>query len=96
MPRIVCHHKEKFNVFSTVSDAFHHDNALSLEELRSEYKGEVDGFTSASLEKQVERAIEMGVGLNGYHSLSELLEANRAGPSEEHLSVAECISRFLS
>lgn len=96
MRRVICHHNGKFNIFSTVCDAFLYDNALSLEELRSEYMDEVEGFTSASLEKQVERAIEMGVGLNGYNSLGELLAANRAGPSEEHLSATECISRFLS
>ena len=56
MPRVICHHNGKFNIFSTVCDAFLYDNALSLEELRSEYMDEVEGFTSASLNEQVERA----------------------------------------
>ena len=96
MPRVICHHNGKFNIFSTVCDAFLCDNALSLEELRSEYMDEVEGFTSASLNEQVERAIATGVAHNSYGSLGELLAANRAGPSEEHLPATECISRFLS
>lgn len=95
MTQIICHHKGRYNFYSTISDGFRYVSSLSLEQLTQLIEDEQGQSGIEKLPERLRRAHQKGSSaLNS--SLEELIEANRAGDNEEYLSLDECIRRFLS
>lgn len=98
MSGIICHHKGKYNVYSTVADGFYFESALSLERLQSWVQSEYGAKGLAELPARLERAHKNGHSSMVFidEDLDRFLLCNRAGDNEKHLSTSECIKRFLS
>jgi hypothetical protein len=98
MMSVICHHKGKYNVYSTVSDGFYFESGLTLEQLQQWVKDEYGLKGLASLPARLKRAHEKGHSsiIDGGEDLNGFLSCNRAGVGEKHLSTAECIKQFLS
>jgi hypothetical protein len=88
MTQIICHHKGRYNFYSTISDGFRYVSSLSLEQLTQLIEDEQGQSGIEKLPERLRRAHQKGS--------SALNEANRAGDNEEYLSLDECIRRFLS
>lgn len=96
MPNVICHHKGKYNLYTTIADGFCYESALTLEQLEQVIKERQGSDGIARLPERLERAHIFGhSGLFG-GSLNELLLCNRAGENEKHLSYEECINKFLT
>lgn len=95
MGNLICHHKGRFNIYSTVSDRFMLRGSVSLEELERIYKEEFGNAGLRELKVRVDRACV--TGCSGYgETLESALVCNRMGEDESKLPYEECIKRFLS
>ncbi len=96
MGAIICHHKGRYNFYSTISEGFRFVSSLDINQLKWLIKEEEGSSGLAALPARLERAHENGnSGLSG-GDLDELLCCNQAGKNESHLSTEECIEEFLS
>ena len=95
--KIICHHKGRYNLYTTIADGFCYVSSLSLEQLESLTKEEHRQSGLNQLPERLERAHKAGhSSLIDSGDLDAFLCCNRAGDNEEHLSTDECIKRFLS
>ena len=97
MANIICHHKGKYNIYSTIADGFIYEPSIGLNVLNRIIEIQFGKSGVSSLPERIERAQK-----NGHSSLTDdpgldgFLCCNRAGDNEEFLSTSECIKRFLS
>ncbi len=94
---ILCHHKGRYNLYSSIADGFIYNSSISLEQLNRIIEIQYGKTGLSSLPERIERAQKNGhssrvddPGLDGF------LCCNRAGDNEEFLSTSECIKRFLT
>lgn len=96
MARIICHHNGKYNIYSSIADGFLYERGLTKDELEQAIQEELGRRGLDDLPRRLERAHQTGHSSMEGGSLEEFLHCNRAGDNEEHLSVDECIRRFIS
>tara|TARA_R110000851_G_C13085040_1_gene566205 strand:+ start:189 stop:491 length:303 start_codon:yes stop_codon:yes gene_type:complete len=96
MATIICHHKGKYNLYSTISDGFVFKSALLLHQLEGWYKKEYGDSGMCNLPPRLQRAHEKGTSSLDDNSLEDFLICNRAGVDEATLSLEDCISQYLS
>ena len=97
MANIICHHNGKYNFYTTIADGFCYVSALTLEQVYEVVKEQSGQSGIDLLPRRLDRAHKNGhSSMLGEESLEEFLYCNRAGENEEHLTVDECIRRFLS
>ena len=101
MGHIICSHKGRYNVYSTVVDTFLFDKSMSLEELQ-EYTKEEFGLSGLrELSVRVKRADEKGTSCIFNTSLADAIASNVCGSDNDddgdpNWSVDRCIHKFLS
>jgi len=95
MAEIICYHNGKYNIYGTISDSFFFDKPLTLETLTEYIQFKYGDAGMRKLPERLDMAHESGcsslIGMN----LKELLECNRAGEDEEHLSYEDCLRLFF-
>lgn len=99
MPRIICHHESRFNLYSTISDTFVFRCSITLCQLKKYIKyaeGAEGAIGLRALNEPIKRAVYSGTSFTWHDDLDDLLTENRAGQDEATLSTEECIDRFLS
>lgn len=96
MPSIICHHKGRYNIYSTVSDGFRFVGSLDRNQLEQLTKEEYGKQGLEQLADRLVRAHQSGTSSINPESLDGLLCCNRAGENEAHLSTEQCIKQFLS
>ncbi len=96
MPRIICHHEGRFNLYSTITDAFVFSSSITLSQLKQYIKEEEGNVGLRSLDEPVNLAVCCGTSSTFHDDLDDLMTENRAGQDEAALSTNECIDRFLS
>lgn len=96
MPRFICHHEGRWNIYTTVADGFCFIRSLSIDELRAWYQEEYGRHGLDNLQPRIDRALVKGTSSLIHDSLEQMLDCNRAGENETELTAAECIRRFLS
>jgi hypothetical protein len=92
---IICHNKGRYNFYSTISDGFRFVESINLKQLQDLIKEEDGTNGLKKLPERLERSHDQGTSMFDMN-LKELLEENRAGEDEKHLSYEECIKTFLS
>lgn len=93
---IICHHKGRYNFYSTISDGFTYPSSISLEQLRMVIRNIYGGSGVVLLEERLHRAHAYGTSSLPDETLDDFLCINRAGENEKHLSTEECIDQFLN
>ena len=96
MADIICHNNGRYNLYSSITDSFRFDNAITLKELKSAIFLEFGETGLSGLPARLNRAHKQGVSALGYISLKDFLRGNRAGENEKELSYQECLSQYLS
>jgi len=96
MASIICHHKGRYNIYSTISDGFIWTESINLEQLEEYIKEELGNKGLKDLPSRLKRAHGHGHSSIPYCSLGNFLCCNRAGAAEVHLTTQECIERFLT
>ena len=97
MPIYIVHRDGAFNMFSTISDTFAFERALTRSELEAWYLTEHGRRGMDELPGRIERAIATGgSGHSLFDGLDWMLATNRAGENEARLSEDECVRRFLT
>lgn len=96
MPRILCHHEGRFNLYSTISDTFVFSSSITLSQLKYCIKEEEGNQGLRSLDESIKLAVSCGTSSTFHDDLDDLMMENRAGKDESQLSTRECIDRFLS
>ena len=95
MSGIICHHNNRYNFYSEVSDSFRYESSLSRGQVESYIKAEHGQDGLNRLPDRLKRAHDHGCSATD-NSLEELLICNRSGKDEEELSFDNCIKIFLS
>lgn len=97
MPSFICHHKGRFNIYSTVSDGFKWENSVDEAQLTEWYTEEYGRRGAEELPPRLQRAKEHGTSsLSWQRSLADLLYTNRAGDNGKRMTIEDCIKRYLS
>lgn len=96
MASIICHHKGRYNIYSTVSDRFKFDSSMNLQELKEYIKEELGRKGLEKLPRRLKKVHKRGHSGFPPDSLTDTLCCNRAGENETTLTTQECIERFLS
>jgi hypothetical protein len=91
----IIHHNGAYNIFGTVADGAHYENALTLDQLRAVIKREHGKAGLDYLPQRLGRAHLTGCSGLG-HSLDDCIAQNRQGPNESHMPRDEFIARFLT
>lgn len=96
MTQIICQHKDRYNIYCTVSDGFRFVSSIDLDQLKAviELEQGIDGLFK--LTGRILRSAKNGHSSTSGESLDDFLCCNRAGEDESKLSTDECIDRFLS
>ena len=96
MSRIICHHKGRYNLYSTILDSFLFVSSINLEQLKQITEEESGYRGLVGLDERLVRAHKFGNSAHFQEDLGSFLCCNRAGENEECLTTEECIKRFLS
>ncbi len=92
----ICHHKGRYNIYSTISDSFWFKRGLTLAELTDAIKEEYGQQGLRDLPDRLERAHKCGhSAYDEGDNLANYLNCNRAGKDEACLSFEECIKQFF-
>jgi len=95
MALYICKHKERYNLYTTIADGFWFKKSISLEQLKKFYREKYGSDGMNGLEERLARASETGTSAYD-ETLESTLGINRAGKNEKHLSLNECIEKFLT
>lgn len=96
MGQLICHHKGRYNIYTTVSDGFYWEPSISLEDLEKYTKDQYGAVGLHELPQRLKRAKEKGVSSHIDKDLSAAIGLNHAGKDGKRLTYNECIERFLS
>lgn len=96
MSEIICHHKGRYNIYGTASDAFRFVESISLDQLKGLIKQEGGDRAMSGFDKRIDRAHRNGTSSFIHMSLNDFLCVNRAGKDEANLSTEQCIEQFIS
>ena len=95
MPRVLIGNKDKYNIFSTISDAPIFDEGLSEEELREWYQSEYGKSSMVEFENRLQRCKEKGTSSQIDTDLESVICCNRAGVDEAFVPYEEFIKKYL-
>lgn len=96
MAHIICYHKKKYNIYSTIIDKFLFSKSLSLVELEEHIK-ETQGTDGVScLPARLKRAHTKGTSCVLSEDLEEALSCNHIDADGKALPLKDCIEKFLS
>ena len=87
--------KDKYNIFSTISDSPIFDEGLSEEELREWYQYEYGKSSMVEFENRLQRCKEKGTSSQIDPDLKSVICCNRAGENESFVPYEEFIKKYL-
>lgn len=96
MGQLIIHKDGAYNLYTTIADGPCYERALTLEELTEVIRLDLGEQGLRELPARLERAHKSGCSHIGGWTLEECLSANRAGPNESRLPVAEFIATYLT
>ncbi len=95
MPTVIIGHKEKYNMFSTISDGCYFEEGATEDELREWYQAEYGKSSMAEFENRLKRCKEKGTSSQIDPDLESVICCNRAGKDEAFVPYEEFIKKYL-
>jgi hypothetical protein len=90
MPSFICHHNNRFFMWSTITDA-PTTGAMTLPEFEDWYRVRFGSEGMNTLPDRIARAVKNGTSSHEGESLRDMIRGNRAGPREGCLSFKKII-----
>lgn len=94
--KTICHHNDRYNFYCSIGDNFEFIDGLTLDKLTEIVRRDYGQKGIDNLSPRLERAHKRGHSSVSNETLQEFLCCNRAGENEKHLTLQECIDKFLS